>query len=96
MPPVEANQTNQVWSVCFRPDGDQVLVAVADLIFVYKAETGELLNKIKGKLFFLNITFKQATRIPSIALLIPRMAKDLPPVVLTMQSSSGQPRDKDC
>ena len=49
MPPPEANQTNQVWSVCFRPDGDQVLIAVADLIFVYKADTGEILNKIKGK-----------------------------------------------
>ena len=48
MPPSEANQTNQIWSVCFRPDGDQVLVAVADFIFVYKVDTGELLNKIKG------------------------------------------------
>jgi hypothetical protein len=55
MPPPEANQTNQVWSVCFRPDGDQVLIAVADLIFVYKAETGELLNKIKGKFYILKI-----------------------------------------
>jgi len=25
-----------------------VLIGVADFIFVYKAETGELLNKIKG------------------------------------------------
>jgi RimJ/RimL family protein N-acetyltransferase len=49
MPPAEANQTNQVWTVCFRPDGDQVLIGVADFIFVYKADTGELLNKIKGK-----------------------------------------------
>jgi hypothetical protein len=55
MPPPEANQTNQVWSVVFRPDGDQVLVAVADLIFVYKAETGELVNKIKGKFLSFNI-----------------------------------------
>ena len=49
MPPPEAAQTNQVWAVCFRPDGEQVLLAVADLIFVYAAATGELLNKIKGK-----------------------------------------------
>lgn len=49
MPPPEANQTNQVWAVCFRPDGEQVLLGVADLIFVYAATTGELLNKIKGK-----------------------------------------------
>ena len=48
MPPPEANQTNQVWSVCFRPDGEQVLVAVADFIFVYNTSTGELMNKIKG------------------------------------------------
>jgi intraflagellar transport protein 122 len=48
MPPPEANQTNQVWAVCFRPDGEQVLLGVADLIFVYAATTGELLNKIKG------------------------------------------------
>mgnify|MGYP002629360275 CR=1 FL=1 len=49
MPPPEAAQTNQVWAVCFRPDGEQVLLAVADLIFVYAAATGELQNKIKGK-----------------------------------------------
>lgn len=48
MPPPEANQTNQVWCVCFRPDGEQVLIGIADFIFVYNAMSGELQNKIKG------------------------------------------------
>lgn len=48
MPPPEVNQTNQVWCVCFRPDGEQVLIGVADFIFVYNPNNGELLNKIKG------------------------------------------------
>ena len=48
MPPVESKQTNQVWAVCFRPDGEQVLLGVADFIFVYQISTGELQNKIRG------------------------------------------------
>jgi len=48
MPPPEAKQTNQIWAVCYRPDGQQVLLGVAQYVFVYNATTGELLNKIKG------------------------------------------------
>lgn len=48
MPPPEAKQTNQIWCVCFRPDGQQVLLGVAQYVFVYNTVTGELLNKIKG------------------------------------------------
>ena len=48
MPPPETKQTNQIWAVCFRPDGEQVLLAVADSIFIYKTETGEMINRLKG------------------------------------------------
>jgi intraflagellar transport protein 122 len=48
MPPKESNQTNQVWAVCFRPDGEEVLVGVATVIFVYNVSTGEKLNQLVG------------------------------------------------
>jgi intraflagellar transport protein 122 len=48
MPPPEVKQTNQVWAVCFRPDGEEVLMAVGDFIIIYKVDDGVMVNKLKG------------------------------------------------
>ena len=80
MPPPEANQTNQVWTVCFRPDGTQILVGVADFIFISNALTGEFMNKIKGMFSISQISSLfsiQVTRILFIVSHIQKTVKDL-------------------
>ncbi len=56
-PPEESKMTNCVWAVCFNPgnilflywiDGTQVLVAVADRVFIYDALSGEMIKQTKG------------------------------------------------
>jgi intraflagellar transport protein 122 len=45
MPPEGSGYTNTVWAVSYRPDGDQVLVAVGDRVFIYDAHTGEVVDQ---------------------------------------------------
>lgn len=47
-PPKDSQYTNTVWAVCFKPDGTQVILAVADRIFIYDAESGEMINFVRG------------------------------------------------
>ena len=44
MPPEGSGLTNTVWAVAYRPDGEQVLVAVGDRVFIYNAKTGDVVD----------------------------------------------------
>ena len=45
LPPKESGYTNTVWSTCYRPDGSQVLVAVGDRVFIYNAQSGQVVDQ---------------------------------------------------
>lgn len=47
-PPSDPNFTNTIYSVCYSPDGKNILVAVGDRIFFYNANTLEYEDSVKG------------------------------------------------
>ncbi|CAI2371085.1 unnamed protein product [Moneuplotes crassus] len=47
-PPSDENFTNTIYSVCFSPDGRNILVAVGDRIFFYNAKTLEYEDSVRG------------------------------------------------
>ena len=44
-PPKDSGYTNTIWATCYRPDGSQVLVAVGDRVFIYNAQTGQVVDQ---------------------------------------------------
>lgn len=47
-PPSDDKFSNTIYSVCYSPDGRNILVAVGDRIFFYNAKTLEYEDSVKG------------------------------------------------
>ena len=48
-PQPESNDlSNTVWSIAFKPDGSEVIMAVADRILIYNASTGAQLHNLRA------------------------------------------------
>ncbi|OMJ73010.1 hypothetical protein SteCoe_28414 [Stentor coeruleus] len=47
-PPDSPDVTNTIWSMAFKPDGSEVVIAIGDRVFVYNATTGAQVHNLRA------------------------------------------------
>eukprot|EP00357_Protocruzia_adherens_P030527 CAMPEP_0114984012 /NCGR_PEP_ID=MMETSP0216-20121206/7032_1 /TAXON_ID=223996 /ORGANISM="Protocruzia adherens, Strain Boccale" /LENGTH=1227 /DNA_ID=CAMNT_0002346085 /DNA_START=54 /DNA_END=3737 /DNA_ORIENTATION=- len=47
-PPENQNITNVIWSIAFKPDGSQIIMAVGDRVFMYDSNAGDFVTSLRG------------------------------------------------
>jgi intraflagellar transport protein 122 len=46
--PENSDLSNTVWSLAFKPDGTEIVVAIGDRVFVYDAANGSMLHNLRA------------------------------------------------